>query len=586
MNNFNIEAEGGELVLTNNYGDTAIIPRNKRQIVLKHLKSGNHTAIDNIVRNLPKMENYAEDGTLLPSINTNLLPGPGDPPFGNDGIKYHYENKMSADNYRAAVFNYMQNLYDSGNLDSMVVHSSERPKVGQQNNCINGVCNFVRELTGDKVLSKSYSGNIDFSDKAASEGWIRVPIHNAKDLLPGDMLRFYYPKQDYVNLYLSEGDATAEAWSKKSAEWLANNYYPHHTSYFGGAIDGNYIYLNNSGDEELTARLLSETDMNERFNNQNEPMYVYRYAPEMAKYGDYESAILHGKGNYAKEYNDVDKLPFTTRDGVNPYTGKEDGWFDMTVVDSDGAKDVVNYINKHYSKLGKIADMPKSTFNKLMKKLIGIGGIESGYGSLARYNIKHNIGDKAITELKSKGYGKGKELKWIDEMFKDPEINKHYKDLEDFKTDIQNDLDKIRNKKSKNNLPKRTQWGYTVKDYMKNSHGWFQQKALSKRGKFLAKKLFGIKDESKILLKMRNDVEFQTVMAAALMADNYHDLQNIYKGKRSEDELLDLTVLRHNAPTLSQYKRYLNYFYDNGKNNVDYINKVNNIIKNVVIDNN
>ena len=60
-----IEAENNELVLSNEYGDTIIIPKNRREEVLGYLEKGDHGAIDKVASELPLMENYAEDGSLI-----------------------------------------------------------------------------------------------------------------------------------------------------------------------------------------------------------------------------------------------------------------------------------------------------------------------------------------------------------------------------------------------------------------------------------------------------------------------------------------------------------------------------------------
>lgn len=61
-----IEAEGNEIVLSSG-GNTAIIPKDKREEVLGYLNDGNHKAITKLVSRLPKYENYAEDGTMIPN---------------------------------------------------------------------------------------------------------------------------------------------------------------------------------------------------------------------------------------------------------------------------------------------------------------------------------------------------------------------------------------------------------------------------------------------------------------------------------------------------------------------------------------
>ena len=64
--NINIEAEGNELVLKNKAGDYVIIPKKHRLEVQDMIKDGCHGCIDKLVETLPVMEDYAEDGSLLP----------------------------------------------------------------------------------------------------------------------------------------------------------------------------------------------------------------------------------------------------------------------------------------------------------------------------------------------------------------------------------------------------------------------------------------------------------------------------------------------------------------------------------------
>lgn len=62
---FDVEAEGGELVLRNSFGDYAIVPRKDVDKVKKMMKDGCDNCIDNYVMNLPTAKNYAEGGTKV-----------------------------------------------------------------------------------------------------------------------------------------------------------------------------------------------------------------------------------------------------------------------------------------------------------------------------------------------------------------------------------------------------------------------------------------------------------------------------------------------------------------------------------------
>lgn len=75
--NINIEAEGGELILKNEAGDHVIVPKKYRREVENMIKNGCHDCIDGLVETFPLMENYAEDGSLLPDwdkIKSKLNP--------------------------------------------------------------------------------------------------------------------------------------------------------------------------------------------------------------------------------------------------------------------------------------------------------------------------------------------------------------------------------------------------------------------------------------------------------------------------------------------------------------------------------
>ena len=72
--NINIEAEGNELILKNKAGDYVIVPKKYRLEVQDMIKDGCHGCIDNLVETLPVMEDYAQDGSLLPDWDKKYKP--------------------------------------------------------------------------------------------------------------------------------------------------------------------------------------------------------------------------------------------------------------------------------------------------------------------------------------------------------------------------------------------------------------------------------------------------------------------------------------------------------------------------------
>lgn len=63
--NGQVEAEGKELVLRNSHGDMAIIPKKYRQEALDMIKEGCNGCLDNLISTLPKVKDYAKDGTVF-----------------------------------------------------------------------------------------------------------------------------------------------------------------------------------------------------------------------------------------------------------------------------------------------------------------------------------------------------------------------------------------------------------------------------------------------------------------------------------------------------------------------------------------
>ena len=66
MKKQNIEVEGEEILLESKEGHYAIIPAKHRQEVMDMVKDGCDDCINNYIQTLPKDNDYAEDGSLLP----------------------------------------------------------------------------------------------------------------------------------------------------------------------------------------------------------------------------------------------------------------------------------------------------------------------------------------------------------------------------------------------------------------------------------------------------------------------------------------------------------------------------------------
>ena len=82
ISKFNVEAENDELVMQNSHGDYAIIPADMRDSVQGMLKSKDYEGIDKVVSGLPKLSNYAMDGSVIPDPDP-----PSGPPSAPSGAR-------------------------------------------------------------------------------------------------------------------------------------------------------------------------------------------------------------------------------------------------------------------------------------------------------------------------------------------------------------------------------------------------------------------------------------------------------------------------------------------------------------------
>ena len=95
MSKQHIEVEGGELAIRNSYGDIAIVPKYDREKVQKMIDAGCNTCIDRYVSNLPRLQDYAADGSLYPD----------DPPIeSNNGKSKSETTNKSVNNGNVLVF--------------------------------------------------------------------------------------------------------------------------------------------------------------------------------------------------------------------------------------------------------------------------------------------------------------------------------------------------------------------------------------------------------------------------------------------------------------------------------------------------
>jgi hypothetical protein len=104
-----VEVEKNELRIENDFGDVAVIPSKYRIEVQDAIKSNCHSCIDGIVESLPKMKDYAGDGTVFPFFGRykrfkNSLPNNlKDTPESDYAMRYYWKHGNKPKSFDEAI---------------------------------------------------------------------------------------------------------------------------------------------------------------------------------------------------------------------------------------------------------------------------------------------------------------------------------------------------------------------------------------------------------------------------------------------------------------------------------------------------
>jgi hypothetical protein len=419
-------------------------------------------------------------------------------------------------------------------------------------NCINGVCTLIQNTTKKQFSSptKTYTGNATFLDNINKEGFYKVDNIQESGIDIGDVLQYARYKGDMFSRF--DGKVTPK--NKKEL-------YPNHAVLVVDKYDKDgeifYKIANNKGGEyfidkdnkkgleDITQKELYERAI--KGYKDYRGIIVNRYDPEKAREIEDNRlkrlGVLKGENTYAKEYQDADF-------DYDLYKRKSDLQGNIKQEKDTSFEYLKPVMQKAYSTIGKGSDIPKQTFDELLRLQIGIMGQETNYGK--DLVVKDLIPDKSVPKVR-KGvdnikdtFGLNTEDNWKkDYWLKNADnVKAEFNTYEDFLKSFE-----------KEGVDKRTQeWLYYNSP---KSKGSFQQKELSPRGVF-----YGLDLES---------VENQFLASTSLAVDNYHVLKNKYPNL-TEKELVKLTVLMHNAPSKALNERFVNYYLKN--DDIDYVKKV------------
>ena len=165
-NTTKIEAQGGEIITRNSYGDVAIIPKNLVKKYQAYMKAACDECIDELVASLPAMSQYAADGSVIPQGKKVkvTLPDGEQAEYSTDSVEY-------------------KNLYNSGKLANVV-----KDKVTGEDTYV------MPALKEVEIVGKATGAARDMIDTKKSY----TKEQYIKEKLPGGWGR---PLVDYYQLY-------------------------------------------------------------------------------------------------------------------------------------------------------------------------------------------------------------------------------------------------------------------------------------------------------------------------------------------------------------------------------------------------
>ena len=508
------------------------------QYVPKKPFGGIHTKTDTHMATGGWLDAYDEGGIAeeLPIEETVIDPLVGTPTTKPLSKKQEYQNAIK-NNYS----NYIESVHNITPFDKLT-------REGHMN-CIHGVCTVI-EGTKAKKFNQNYTGNMTFADNAKKEGYYKVDP-NKEGFEIGDVIQYAQTKED----------ALGDRFNPKSLNPVnAKELVPQHAKiildkYVDSDGITRYKVGHNGGSEDWQistdphdGRDLSETSLLEHFNKgfrQYDGIIVNRYDPDYVQKKEeddkVETEAIKGKNQYASAYKNPPELDIKKE--------TYDSYGKPIKTEYTEAKPLIDFYKKNYQKIGKSADMPPEILNKLFYNQIGIAAQETEFDNpLTKRAIgKALVPDWALTGARKVADMMKKDFNWVDHYWEKNAdgVQGKYNNVDEFKKHL-GEGSKL--------SPEGREYLYYNSP---KSKGMFQQKELSKRGRILNSNF--------------DTPENQFVSSMYLAIDNYHLLKKKYPDL-SNDQLVDLTTLMHNAPSKALTPEFVNYYLKN--NDVQYVNDV------------
>ena len=506
--------------------------------------------------------------------------------------------KVSREDYINNISDYYNKVTNNGENPELFKYVASNKLTENGENCIYGVCSLVEEASPE-TLSKKYTGNQTFRDVFTQEGFEEQLL--SEDLIPtlekGDWLQFGENKGDiagatYVGDTYIDDDGNEKSWKKGSSEWVAsqwtkqigenpesyNDYIPTHMSIILDKYekDGEtyYVYGNNSGQDEMTANVMTEKQFKQHYKNAIDNLGYsqvrkYRYSPETAeKVSEYEMLNKSYEASFQARKQAVEEnyTPLPKESSVADFA--KDFYDDYKGIRKDlsvGYARDPKEIDAAFKDVMAIGIQESNLDNEYVTRYHDNEGIESvieGTLDWAKQFGVDNLGPLGYTAAKS-AKAKMTENEMVDlATERGYEVKNH---IPNWKRQI--NVDKlVKEGYSKDEALDKTrkEMGvyvpYAQNTDMVRSKGAFKQKQPSSYWlKRIKKDSPSFKSAASLTFTGKDTRKTQIENAIGLYLENYDRAKKKYPDENDEF-YRQVAILAHNSPSAAFNEEYVNYF--------------------------
>jgi hypothetical protein len=166
----NINVEDGEIIIQNEAGDYAIIPKDKRKEFMNYINADCHNCIDKMVSKLPVMANYAQDGTVISDPGDKWLKRLADPLSHKKQVEKEANKLKDLD---SGEYQRLARLQDNKDIEKKDMPTYEEQRRWMQDYISSPM---YKQILQEEYTKSGNTGDVDSEIKRRRNNVSTVPI--------------------------------------------------------------------------------------------------------------------------------------------------------------------------------------------------------------------------------------------------------------------------------------------------------------------------------------------------------------------------------------------------------------------------